>query len=127
MSLGKGCTFAAFSDRTLAAIIMNKLIYINPLDIENINALSSLRNSEPYSRYINSIDYHFVLLSTLYQSGANYFETDIELLPQSIINYPFWKEKLTLFDSKQYDKAIGKVNAILENKLHFENKGGCKR
>ena len=63
---------------------MDKLIYLSPFDIGNINGLSSLRNSGAFANYIDPIDFHFTLFSTLYQSGANYFMTDETKLPISI-------------------------------------------
>jgi hypothetical protein len=99
---------------------MDKLIYISPLDIGNINELSSLRNNKTFSKYIDPIDYHFTLFSTLYQSGVNFFETEEKLLPNSLKDYKFWKNKLTPLNVKAYDKAILKTRTILEGKLHFE-------
>ena len=40
---------------------MDKLIYISPLDVLNINIVSALRNTGAFAKHIDSIDYHFTL------------------------------------------------------------------
>jgi hypothetical protein len=100
---------------------MDKLIYISPLDVLNINIVSALRNTGAFAKHIDSIDYHFTFFSTMYQSGVNYFQTEERLLPDSLKDYKFWKHKLTSLNAKAYEKAIVKTNSILEGKLHFES------
>jgi len=99
---------------------MDKLIYLSPFDIGNINGLSLLRNSGTFANYVDPIDFHFALFSTLYQSGANYFMTDENKLPKSIKENAFWKDKLVPFDKIVFDKSVNKTTKLLSNKLHFE-------
>jgi hypothetical protein len=99
---------------------MDRIIFINPIDAANINALSKLRNSSTFAKYIDPIDFHYSMFSALYQSGVNYFQTEEKILPISISDNSFWKKKLTDIDDKAYNKAIKKTQILLENKLHFE-------
>jgi len=99
---------------------MKDLIYISPLDIKGINAVHDLGNEEAFLEYLEFVDYHFVFFSTLYQSGVNYFETDLKLLPPELLNNPFWKERFYQMDSKSYDESFIKAGIIIKDNFDIE-------
>lgn len=99
---------------------MKGLIYISPLDIEGINAVNEIGNESPFLEYLDYVDYHYVFFSTLYQSGANYFETDLDKLPGDVINNPFWKDKFQQIDKRQYNNSFIKAGIILKNNFDLE-------
>lgn len=102
---------------------MSKIIFINPIDIEDINVFSYFRNEGIFSKYIDPIDYQFILFSTLYQSGVNYFQTDIRMVPESIIINEFWKNRIIAYDKKIYTNSLLKTNKITKGKFNIEEDG----
>lgn len=100
---------------------MNRIIYINPIDLEEIIAFSYIRNDGIFSKYIDPIDYYFILFSTLYQSGINYFQTNLNLIPPSIKQSDFWKNKLIQFDKDAFINSMNKTNSLTKDKFHFED------
>jgi hypothetical protein len=99
---------------------MDRIIYISPKDLSGINTISELANSETFLKYLDPIDYHFILFSSLYQSGTDYFQLDRKNLPETIRENPFWKEKFINLDNKVYIDSIIKANKILKSNFDFE-------
>jgi len=99
---------------------MKELIYISPLDIKGINAVHDLGNEQPFLEYLDYVDYHFVFFSTLYQSGVNNFETDLNLLPTDLLNNPFWKERFHQLDNKSFEESFVKAGTILKGNFDVE-------
>jgi len=99
---------------------MKELIYISPLDIDGINAVHDLGNEAPFLEYLDYVDYHFVFFSTLFQSGVNYFETDLDKLPNDLVNNPFWKDKFQQIDTKLYNDSFIKAGVILKDNFDLE-------
>lgn len=92
---------------------MKKIIYISPGDLEGINAISKLANSELFLEYLQPINYHSILFSTLYQSGADLFELNKSLLPDKVLNTPFWKDRFVNVDNAAFSKHSLKARDIL--------------
>jgi hypothetical protein len=84
---------------------MDKMIYISPLNLSGINSISELANNDTFLKHLDPIDYHFVLFSSLYQSGANYFQLDINYLPKAIKGNKFWKDNLWIL-TKRSTKSL---------------------
>jgi hypothetical protein len=99
---------------------MNKIIYISPLNISGITAITELANSNTFLEYLDPIDYHFLLFSTLYQSGSNFFQVEKQILPNSIIEDPFWKGKLLQTDNRAYVTSIQKATVLLQDNFNIE-------
>ena len=95
---------------------MSKIVYLSPGDLGSLNGISSFANSSGFTEILGEVDYHFILFSTLYQSGALFFQTDKEYLPQQIKNSDFWKDKIIGVDIQAYNNATKKVNQILDGK-----------
>src|SRR6185436_16296525 len=92
---------------------MDKIIYISPKDLSGINSISELANFDTFLNYLDPVDYHFILFSTLYQSGTNFFQLNSKNLPEAIRSHPFWKNKFVDIDNKPYQKAAIKATKIL--------------
>ena len=99
---------------------MRKITYISPLTISGINAITELGNSESQLKHLPPIDFHFLLFSTLYQSGTDFFQLDINQLPSSITNNPFWETKFVQTDDRAYSNSILKAESILNKHFDFE-------
>jgi len=104
----------------LAVILMDKIIYISRNDLAGINAISELSNVDAFLEQLDPIDYHFLLFSTLYQSGTNFFQLDINYLPSTIVTNPFWKDRFVAIDNKAYEKSIVKATNILKDNFDLE-------
>lgn len=99
---------------------MDKIIYLSPRDLSGINLVNELGNSDTFVDHLGYVDYHFLLFSTLYQSGAKFIQLEIEELPFTIKNNPFWKEKLIDIEKKTYDKSSLKAKKIVDENLNIE-------
>ncbi len=98
---------------------MDKMIYISPQNLSGINSISELANYETFLEHLDPIDYHFVLFSSLYQSGADYFQLDINNLPLTIKGNKFWKDKFIDLDKNEYEKSLIKANKIIDGNFNF--------
>jgi hypothetical protein len=98
---------------------MNKIIFISPEDLGSLKGISSFANAPAITKHLSSIDYHFILFSTLYQSGANHFQISKKVLPELVKESNFWSERVIDIDEKVYYKSKEKVQQILEGKLKF--------
>lgn len=98
---------------------MDKIIYISPEDLGSLTGISNFANSPNIIKLLDPVNYHFILFSTLYQSGANYFQTYREELPTEIKHSNFWNEKLINIDKKAYEIAKSKAVQILDGKLNI--------
>jgi hypothetical protein len=99
---------------------MDKLILIGANEIGGINSITRLGNSRHFLELLESVDYHFILFSTLYQSGAKYFQLPKDSLPSVILNNPFWKDKFVDIDNGSYTKALNKAENILQANFNYE-------
>lgn len=99
---------------------MDKIIYISPLHLAGINSISKLANSKTFLEHLDPVDYHFLLFSTLYQSGTDFFQLDINDLPPVILTNPFWKDKFINVDKDAYKKSLQKAANILNNNFDLE-------
>jgi hypothetical protein len=99
---------------------MSKITYISPLNISGINSITELANSNAFLEHLDPVDYHFLLFSTLYQSGTDFFQLHINNLPPSIIANPFWKNKFIETDKKAYSISLLKAGKLLEANFDFE-------
>jgi hypothetical protein len=99
---------------------MDRVLYISPIDLSGINSISKLANYETFLEHLDPINYHFLLFSTLYQSGTSFFQLDKSILPETILANPFWKDKFIDIDNKAYDKSIEKATNILKENFDFE-------
>lgn len=99
---------------------MKKIVYINPKNLNGINTVSKYANSDTFLKHLDEIDYHFILFSTLYQSGADFFETEISFLPEAVKKNNFWRTKFVNIDDAIYKKSIIKSAAVLENNFDIE-------
>lgn len=99
---------------------MDRIIYIDPTTQVGIKSISKLSNSETFLKYLEPVDYNFVLYASLYQSGANFFELDLSILPESIKDNPFWKNKFISSNKKVYQASEDKAVKILENSFDFD-------
>lgn len=90
------------------------------MNLSGINAISKLANSDTFLKYLDPVDYHFLLFSTLYQSGTDFFELDLNYLPDSIKTNSFWKDKFIEIDKQRFAKSIQKANKILLKNFDFE-------
>ena len=99
---------------------MKELIYISPLDVEGINAVHDLGNEAPFLEYLDYVDFHYVFFSTLYQSGVNYFETDLDKLPNDILENPFWKERFQQLNKDIFNKSLVKASLVLKDNFDLE-------
>jgi hypothetical protein len=98
---------------------MSNLIYISPTDLDEINGLSELRNTGTLAKYLDPIDFHFILFSTLYQSGVSYFQTNEFLLPNTIRKYNFWTNKIIPYDRIAFIHSLERTSSIVKDKIHF--------
>lgn len=99
---------------------MDRIIYIDPKTQAGLKSISELSNSETFLKYLDPVDYNFVLYASLYQSGTNYFELDLYILPDSIKTNPFWKDKFISSNKKVYQASEDKAIKILANNFDFE-------
>jgi len=99
---------------------MKPLIHISPRDIGSLNGLTSFSNANAIVKYLDPVDYHFVMFSTLYQSGVDYFEVDQKSIPEEILDNTFWNSKLTGYNSKALDNSIEKAVVVLEGRFNIE-------
>lgn len=99
---------------------MKQIVFISPLDIGSINGLTAFSNDESVLNYLEAVDYHSVLFSTLYQSGINYFEVNANSLPQHIINNKFWKDKIVDYNNTKLRNSTEKSIKILEVLFNHE-------
>lgn len=99
---------------------MDRIIYIDPRTQVGLNIASKLSNSEVFLRYLEPIDFSFILYSTLYQSGANYFEIDKSLIPDSLKENPFWKGKFVSTNKEVYQYSENRAIKILESNFNFD-------
>ena len=99
---------------------MDRIIYIDPKTQAGLKSISELSNSETFLKYLDPVDYNFVLYASLYQSGTNYFELDLSILPESIKTNPFWKDKFISSNKKVYQASEDKAVKILENNFDFD-------
>lgn len=90
------------------------------MDIGQLNGLSSFSNSKALLKHLDPIDYYTILFCTLYQSGVEYFEVDIETLPHSISQNPFWRNKITGYNNAAFNEAYKKAILTLEGKFNHE-------
>lgn len=88
-------------------------------DIATLKGISNFANSSDMTNLLDPINYHFILFSTLYQSGTNYFQTYKPALPNEIQQSSFWNEKLVDIDNDAYSIAKSKTEKILEGKLNL--------
>lgn len=95
-------------------------MFIGSKEIGGLNSISRLSNSPEFLDILEPVDLHFILFSTLYQSGTNYFQLDIKSLPTNILNNPFWKDKFIDIDKKTYERAYLKSSNILNANFDFE-------
>jgi hypothetical protein len=99
---------------------MEKIIYISSAEIGGLNSISGLGNSEVFLEELDYVNFHFMLFSTLYQSGANYFQVDFEILPPEILKNPFWKDKFIDIDRNILEKSIAKSAEVLKANFDFK-------
>lgn len=98
---------------------MNKIIYISPEDISTLNGISKFANSSVMTTHLEPVNYHYILFSSLYQSGAKYFQTYNDILPTDIKESSFWSKKIIDIDTKSYSIAKNKTESILDGKLNL--------
>jgi hypothetical protein len=99
---------------------MEKIIYISSKEIGGLTSISRLGNSKVFLEELESVDFHFILFSTLYQSGTNYFQLDLNALPPEILNNPFWKNKFIDIDRSTFKKSLVKSAEILKTNFDFK-------
>jgi hypothetical protein len=99
---------------------MKGKIYISPGDLQGIKVVSEMGNSEPFLKYLDEVNYHFLLFSTLYQSGAKLFYVDFEHIPLKLQKHPFWKEKFIQIDETEYYSLKAKSVKILDKNFDRE-------
>lgn len=99
---------------------MDRIIYIDPRTQAGLKVASKLSNFEVFLRHLDPIDFSFILYSSLYQSGANYFEIDYSLVPDLLKNNPFWKEKFISIDKEIYQSSENRAIKILESNFNFD-------
>jgi ribosomal protein L25 (general stress protein Ctc) len=99
---------------------MEKIMYIGVKEIGGLNSISKLSNSSEFLDFLEPIDFHFILFSSLYQSGTNYFQLNTSALPSNLLNNPFWKDKFIDIDHKMFDKAYAKSSNIMNANFDFE-------
>lgn len=100
--------------------MMKGKIYISPEDLKGIKVVSEMGNSEPFLKYLDEVNYQFLLFSTLYQSGANLFHVDLEHIPLELQNNPFWEGKFIQIPNSEYYPLKAKAIKILENNFDRE-------
>ena len=99
---------------------MDRVIYIDPKIQRGLIGVSELSNSKTFLKYLDPVDYNFVLYASLYQSGTDYFELDLSLLPDAIKQNPFWKDKFISVNKKIYQSSQDKAVEILANNYDFD-------
>lgn len=99
---------------------MEKIIYISSAEIGGLNSISRLGNSEVFLEELDYVNFHFMLFSTLYQSGANYFQVDFEILPTEILKNPFWKDKFIDIERNILEKSFAKSAEVLKSNFDFK-------
>ena len=99
---------------------MRQLVYISPRDIGSLNGLTSFSNSNAILKYLDPVDYHSVLFSTLYQSGIKYFEISENSLPPYITQNDFWKSKITKYNHKAFNNSIEKAKLVLDGRFYHD-------
>jgi hypothetical protein len=99
---------------------MGKIIYISSEDTAGIKSINELANDSGVIEHLGSIDYYFILFSTLYQSGCSFFQLDTNQLPDSVTGNPFWKGKIIHRNDKAYLDCWAKANNILISNFNFE-------
>lgn len=103
---------------------MNKVIYLSDYILSGINAISSLSNDEEILEHLQPIDHHFTVFSTLYQSGVDYIQVNKSLLPEKILNNPFWGKKLIDTDQDLVERSLTKAFDLLKD--NFDHEGDRK-
>lgn len=99
---------------------MEKIIYVSSAEIGGLNSISRLGNSKVFLDELEFVDFHFMLFSTLYQSGTNYFQLDLQALPQEILTNPFWKNKFIDIDRNLLEKSFQKSSEIVKANFDYE-------
>ncbi|MCG7857525.1 hypothetical protein MD537_11115 [Flavihumibacter sediminis] len=99
---------------------MNKVIYLGDYILSGINAISNLSNNEKILEHLQPIDHHFVVFSTLYQSGVDFIQVNKSLLPEKILNNPFWNKKLIDVDEDLSVKSLAKAFDLLKDNFDHE-------
>jgi len=74
----------------------------------------------PVLKYLDPVDYHTALFSTLYQSGVKYFEINIDRLPPVITENEFWKSKIIPWNDTAAEKAYRRALIVLEGRFNHE-------
>jgi len=105
---------------SVSSYFMTPLIHISQRDIDNINGVTLFSNSTPVLKHLDPVDYHSILFSTLYQSGVNYFEINIDQLPPVITDNEFWRSKIIPWNDTATQTAYQRALKVLEGKFNRE-------